>query len=103
MSRKKALVVGASGVIGHAIVRHLQALTDWDVIGLARRPAPAFMSDVPWISVDIADAASVKAQSALLSGVTHVFYAAYVPQKDLAQESTINASMLRGIPQGCAR
>jgi len=34
-SPKKAVVAGALGVSGRAIVNHLIALGDWDVIGLS--------------------------------------------------------------------
>ena len=34
---KKAVVVGALGVIGRYIVDKLAALPDWEVVGLSRR------------------------------------------------------------------
>ena len=102
MSHKNALVVGASGVIGHAIVRFLQTQEDWAVVGMARRRAPSFMSDVTWISLDINDVEAITAQSAALSGITHVFYTAYVPDKDLAQESKTNSLMFRNLLAGLA-
>jgi nucleoside-diphosphate-sugar epimerase len=46
MSRRNALVVGASGVIGHAIVRYLQTQDDWTVAGLTRRRTPDTELDV---------------------------------------------------------
>ncbi|MET0652015.1 MAG: NAD-dependent epimerase/dehydratase family protein, partial [Hyphomicrobiaceae bacterium] len=38
---KKAVVVGALGVIGRYIVERLLAAGDWNVVGLSRRAAPA--------------------------------------------------------------
>ena len=35
--RKRAVVAGASGVSGRALVEHLVSLGDWEVIGLSRR------------------------------------------------------------------
>jgi len=102
MSRKNALVVGASGVIGNAIVRYLQTRPDWNVVGLTRRPAPSFMSDVTWIEVDIDDVEAVKTQKAALSVITHVFYSAYVPDTDLALESKKNGTMFRSLLAGLA-
>jgi nucleoside-diphosphate-sugar epimerase len=100
ITRKKALVVGASGVIGHALVHHLAAQPDWDATGLARRPPSQSLSDVKWISMDLADAESVARQSAELSNVTHVFYAAYIPVRDLAEEAKVNALLLRNLLDG---
>ena len=37
MAMKKAVVVGALGVIGRYIVERLLAEEDWEVIGLSRR------------------------------------------------------------------
>jgi nucleoside-diphosphate-sugar epimerase len=102
MSHKNALVVGASGVIGHAIVRYLQKQDDWTVVGMTRRRAPSFMSDATWISLDINDLEAIRAQSAALSGITHVFYAAYVPDNDLAQEAKTNGLMFRNLLAGLA-
>lgn len=99
MSVQKALVVGASGVIGHAVVREAQKREDWSVLGLSRRGAPAFMADVPWIAADIDDPQTL-AQNAQLSEVTHIFYAAYVPDPDLAEEARINGRMLRNLLAG---
>jgi len=97
---RKALVVGAAGVIGHAIVRHLETQEGWSVVGVGRRPAPPSMRDTPWIAIDIADARAFQAHRETLADVTHVFYAAYVPDRDLAREAQINVAMLRGLLDG---
>ncbi|WP_192798588.1 SDR family oxidoreductase [Brucella anthropi] len=99
MSTKKALVVGASGVIGHAVVRLLQQQSDWTVTGISRRGAPAFMVGTPWITADINDPDALKQQSAL-SDITHVFYAAYAPHPDATEEARINGSMLGNLLAG---
>ena len=39
MARKTALIAGAQGLVGRALVQHLEDLGDWDVIGTSRRPA----------------------------------------------------------------
>ncbi|HEP9100161.1 TPA: SDR family oxidoreductase [Pseudomonas aeruginosa] len=93
--KKNALIVGASGVIGHAVARHLLSQSDWNVTGMSRRAAPFFMADIPWISADIDSPESLKSVAGQLAGITHVFYAAYVPNSDLAQEAQINGRMLR--------
>lgn len=99
---KKALVVGASGVIGHAVIRYLETCSDWDVVGTARSGAPAYMSGVTWIELDLADRETVMAHRDALAGVTHVFYAAYVPDRDSAEEGRRNAAMLANLLQALA-
>ena len=75
---KKAVVVGALGVIGRYIVDKLLAEGDWQVVGLSRRPAkngPRY-SHVP---VDLLDLEDVGRKLGGLSDVSHVFYAAFQP------------------------
>lgn len=76
--KKKAVVVGALGVIGRYIVEKLVADGDWQVIGLSRRPAkngPRYSH----ISVDLLDPDDVADKLEMLRDVTHVFYAAFQP------------------------
>lgn len=94
METKKALVVGASGVIGHALVRYLEDCSDWKVVGMGRGARPPFMSSVSWITADLLDPANLTAAKSELADITHVFYAAYIPQADLAEEASLNALML---------
>ena len=35
--RKKALIAGATGVVGRNLLRHLLTLDGWDVIAVSRR------------------------------------------------------------------
>ena len=39
--RKKALIAGATGVVGRNLLRHLLTLDDWDVIAVSRRKPDA--------------------------------------------------------------
>ena len=76
--KKKAVVVGALGVIGRYIVEKLVADGDWQVIGLSRRPAKNG-SRYSHISVDLLDLDDVADKLGELRDVTHVFYAAFQP------------------------
>lgn len=79
MAQKKAVVVGALGVIGRYIVDELVTAADWEVVGLSRRAA----QDGPryrHISVDLLDTSDVRAKLSGLTGVTHLFYAAFQAQ-----------------------
>src|SRR5258708_18752439 len=76
--QKKAVVVGALGVIGRYIVERLLAEGDWQVVGLSRRAAkngPRYGH----VSVDLLDLKDVGKKLGGLSDVTHVFYAAFQP------------------------
>ena len=58
-SRKKAVVAGALGVSGRAIVNHLIGQGDWEVIGLSRR-RPDFPTSARFLAVDLLDRADVE-------------------------------------------
>src|SRR6476646_3937122 len=76
MAMKKAVVVGALGVIGRYIVERLLAEEGWEVIGLSRRDAPA-RARYRHIGVDLLDVRDATAKLGELKDVTHIFYAAF--------------------------
>jgi len=73
---KKAVVVGALGVIGRYIVERLLAAGDWNVVGLSRRAAPSGPR-YQHIGVDLVDARDAAPRLAELKDATHIFYAAF--------------------------
>lgn len=93
LQNKVALVVGANGVIGGNLVRHLAGLGDWEVIGLSRRGGQDAGS-VRYIAVDLLDAADARAKLSGLTGVTHIFYAAYQDRPTWAELVAPNLAML---------
>jgi len=97
MSHKNvALVVGASGIIGNALVETLAAHPDWSVRALRRTDVPG----VATIDADLHDAAATAAALREARDTTHVFYAALAQQPDLAQEETVNLAMLAHLLDG---
>ena len=97
MSHKNvALVVGASGIIGNALVETLAAHPDWSVRALRRTDVPG----VATIDADLHDAAATAAALREARDTTHVFYAALSQQPDLAQEETVNLAMLAHLLDG---
>ncbi len=68
---KKAVVVGALGVMGRYIVDKLAALPDWEVIGLSRRKGED-RERVRYVPVDV-----LQPWTPDFGDVTHVFYAAF--------------------------
>lgn len=96
MSKKTAIVVGATGIIGSYLLDHLSKLDDWNVKGIARnipRKHPE-----RYISMDLLDARGVKEKFHTLGDVTHIFYAAYQDYPSLTKEQIeVNTSMLENI------
>lgn len=75
-SRNKAVVAGALGVSGRAIVNHLIERGDWEVIGLSRR-SPDFPTSARFRAIDLLDGANVERCLGEFHNVTHVFYTAF--------------------------
>ncbi len=93
---KVALVVGAQGVIGGNLIRHLEELGDWKVVGLSRRESPA-SERIRHISVDLLDSGDTQAKLGDLSDVTHIFYAAYQDRQTWAELVAPNLAMLTNV------
>ncbi len=88
-----AIVAGGNGVVGRAIVQHLSRSGNWQVVSLSRRQ-PDLGSPGRHVAVDLADEADCAAKLHELGSATHLFYAAYAPDRDLGREADINARML---------
>ena len=91
-----ALIAGALGVVGRALVEHLEDDPDWRVIGLSRR-APDFGTSATFLSVDLLDAAYTKAKLGGLADVTHVFFTPYAQRATFAEEVAPNLAMLTNL------
>jgi nucleoside-diphosphate-sugar epimerase len=97
MARYKALVAGASGIVGRSLAGQFAVRSGWEVIGLSRRP-PAGECPFPTLSVDLTDAADCTARLGELTGVTHLLYAGRYAHTTTAPEPTdINTAMLRNL------
>ena len=90
-----ALVAGAAGIIGDAVMRELDG-QGWMVRGLSRRP----LRDHPSLQVDLTDAGATAAALREAGDTTHLFYAALLPDPDLATEAERNAAMLGNLLDG---
>jgi nucleoside-diphosphate-sugar epimerase len=100
-----ALVVGASGIVGNNLARHL-AGNGWLVYGLARRPTGDIEAMRP-VAADLLDPRSLRAA---LDGIrpTHVFIATWMRQPTEAQNIAVNSLMVRNLldalaPSGSVR
>ncbi len=89
-----ALVVGASGIVGNNLARHL-AGKGWTVYGLARRP-PDDIDGVLPVRADLRDTASLRTALAGLRP-THVFFSTWMRQPTEAENIEINSALVRNL------
>ena len=91
---KKALIVGASGMVGNNLANLLLAQQDWTVYGLARRPGnhPGILP----IAVDLQDPTAVNAALKDLRP-THIFLTTWLRQSTEAENIRVNAAMIRNV------
>ncbi|QYF86267.1 SDR family oxidoreductase [Brevundimonas sp. PAMC22021] len=88
-----ALVVGSSGIAGGAVAAEL-VRQGWQVLGLARRPAP--QDGVSPVAADLHDPA---ATAAALAGARPdaVFFTTWSRQANEAENIRVNAAMVRAV------
>jgi nucleoside-diphosphate-sugar epimerase len=89
-----ALVVGASGIVGNNLARHLLK-KGWQVHGLARRP-PADIEGMRPVAADLLDPAALRAALGALHP-THVFITTWLRQPTEAENIQVNAAMVRNL------
>lgn len=95
MSEKRALVLGATGVVGRNVLKHLLAL-GWDVVAVSRRQ-PEVQGEYEHVAIDLLNSAQSKAELGKLSGITHIFYAAYIEKPSHAEMVGPNLAMLANV------
>ena len=98
-NEKKAVVVGATGIIGRAIAQALANDGKWNVIALSRS-GESVPGTQQALAVDLLDKEQSLRQLASLSEVTHLFYAAYIPYPTYAEEITPNLALLVNAIEG---
>ena len=96
MTQKKALIAGATGVVGRNLLKYLVALGGWEIVTLSRRE-PDVEGTYEHISVDLMDAADCRTRLSHLADVTHVFFAACTAMPDLAELVSNNLTLLRNL------
>jgi nucleoside-diphosphate-sugar epimerase len=89
-----ALVVGASGIVGNNLCRHLRQ-QGWQVHGLARHP-PADIDGVLPVKADLLD---IDALGAALRDLrpTEVFLSTWLRQNTEAENIRVNGAMVRNV------
>ena len=96
LEARKALIAGATGVVGRNLLRHLVARGDWEIVALSRR-RPDVEGSYEHICVDLMDAALCRQRLSRLADVTHVFFAACAAGPDLAELVSRNLTLLRNL------
>lgn len=96
MKRGKALVVGATGVVGRYLLMHLLQTGAWDIVALSRR-RPDVAGDYVHLAVDLTAPEACRAGLAAQPELTHVFYAAYLDRGDPAELARVNTAMLANV------
>jgi nucleoside-diphosphate-sugar epimerase len=89
-----ALVVGATGIVGNNLVRHLRRQGS-QVYGLARRP-PADIDGMQPVAADLLDPASVRKALQHLRP-TDVFISTWLRQNTEAENIRVNSAMVRNL------
>ncbi|OXM16631.1 SDR family oxidoreductase [Paenibacillus herberti] len=96
MSNYKALVVGATGIIGSYILDHLSSSNEWDAIGVARTIPDKHAER--YVSLDLLNLEATKAALSEIKGITHIFYAAYQDFPAHSKEQIdVNTGMLSNV------
>jgi nucleoside-diphosphate-sugar epimerase len=102
MTRKKILVAGATGLVGHAALKHFATVEGCDVVAVSRRK-PDETYGARWFPLDLADRAACETLAAEFAGVTHLVYAALHERPGLVagwreeEQIRINDQMLRNL------
>ena len=78
---RNLLVVGATGLLGRAILKHFRTKSDWHCMGLSRRSPD--LSKVLHVKSDLMDKSSLDSHYDILKNVTHVVYGALYEMDDL--------------------
>ncbi|MBC3540906.1 SDR family oxidoreductase [Rufibacter sediminis] len=97
--RKTALVAGGNGIIGRNLTEYLTQKDDWEVIVTSRTPLN-FDTPAKFVALDLLDPNAVQAQAEALKAVTHVFFASYIENKTLADQTRVNLALIENLVNG---
>jgi nucleoside-diphosphate-sugar epimerase len=93
MTKRTALVTGATGLVGSYLLAHLLEQGGWDIVTVSRRK-PDVPGNYRHISVDLLDRADCQSKLSSLKDVTHIFYVAYLERADARELVEANTGML---------
>ncbi len=102
MAGKKVVVAGATGLVGNAVLHHLERTGGAEVLALSRR-RPRQLYGARHVPIDLMDAAQCAQAATELAGATHLVYAALYESPNLIdgwrdpRQIEINDRMLRNL------
>ncbi|OWW18159.1 SDR family oxidoreductase [Noviherbaspirillum denitrificans] len=96
MAKRKALIAGGTGVVGRNLLKHLVDTGEWEIVVLSRRK-PDVPGEYEHVAVDLLDAENCRQQLGHLTGITHIFFAAYVDRPELTDWVESNVRLLRNL------
>ena len=105
MDSRRILIVGATGLVGAAAVRHFASTPGWRVTGLSRRK-PIGRGEIAHLAVDLTDSSGCRKAFAKAGPFTHVLYAALQEEDDLEAgwrsraQQEVNLGMLSNVLDG---
>ncbi len=94
MPNHRALIVGATGIVGLNLASHLTSRGEWTVFGLARNPGSS--PDVRPVAADLLQPHPLKAALKDINP-THVFITTWMRQPTEAENIRINSAMVRNL------
>jgi len=98
--KRVALIVGANGIVGRNMAKYLQSRDNWDEVIITSYREPDFDTTAVFVRMDLTDPAAVENNAADLADVSHVFYAAYMEKKTLAEQTATNIGLLQNLVLG---
>jgi nucleoside-diphosphate-sugar epimerase len=96
MTKRTALVTGATGVVGRYLLMHLLEQGTWDIVAVSRRK-PDVAGDYVHVAVDLTNPSETRAALAGFKAITHLFYSAYIDKPDPRELVAVNAGMLMNL------
>jgi nucleoside-diphosphate-sugar epimerase len=103
MTKRVAVIAGATGAAAKRLVEVLLADPDWYVVGLCRNPPAATHERLSYAVCDLTDAASSRAALARCPQATHLFYTARAKFSDASagvEDVAGNRAMLANLLDG---
>jgi nucleoside-diphosphate-sugar epimerase len=109
MSKKKVLIVGATGLVGHAVMKHFGTQEDCQIVAVSRR-TPEESYGASHISVDLTDEKQCLEIFGSMDDITHIVYTALYEKPNILisgwvdeEQIETNARMLRNVSEPLER
>ena len=92
--RKRALIFGATGMVGRHLAEAMADDGDWEIIGVSRSKRSG-VSAVREINCDLLDPAGTRGALSAAGRITHVFIATWQRCADEVENCAVNGAMVR--------